>query len=119
MAEYEVFSDGRLVEQYDINSGLHTIYNPDGSPAATRQMTTGEVADLTEIAAEHVRVGNRGTIVQQAQGALASNAAYIALASPTNAQVAAQVKALTRQNNKIIRLLLSQIGDRSQLDATD
>ena len=56
---------------------------------------------------------NYDTIVAQAVGALVSNTAYIDLATPTNAQVAAQVKALTRQNNKIIRLVLGR------LDGTD
>lgn len=56
---------------------------------------------------------NARTIEQQAEQALAANTAYIAIVSPTNAQVAAQVKALTRQNNKLIRLLLRK------LDGTD
>lgn len=54
------------------------------------------------------RDGNRATLQQQAQAALAANRTFVAIASPTNAQVAAQVKALTRQNNGIIRLLLGQ-----------
>ena len=49
---------------------------------------------------------------EQIDAALAGNAAYLAIASPTNAQVAAQVRALTRQNNGLIRLI------RRRLDAT-
>lgn len=45
--------------------------------------------------------------------ALATNRTYAALASPTAAQTAAQVKALSRQNNGLIRLLLGL------LDGTD
>lgn len=56
---------------------------------------------------------NRTTIQTQAINALATNRTFLAIASPTNAQNAAQVKALTRQNNGIIRLLLNQ------LDGTD
>lgn len=37
--------------------------------------------------------------------ALSNNATFLALASPTNAQVLAQTKALTRQMNNVIRLL--------------
>lgn len=56
---------------------------------------------------------NRATIQQQATTALGTNRTFLAIASPTNAQTLAQVKALTRQNQGIIRLLLNQ------LDATN
>lgn len=52
---------------------------------------------------------NRATIQQQAATALDTNRTFLALASPTNAQTLAQVKALTRQNQGIIRLLLNQL----------
>lgn len=42
----------------------------------------------------------------QAQTALDGNNAYLALTLPTNAQVAAQVKLLTQENNKVIKALL-------------
>ena len=58
-------------------------------------------------------VANRETIKAQAHTALQANRDFLALSSPTNAQTLAQVKALTRQNIGIIRLLLGQ------LDATD
>lgn len=51
---------------------------------------------------------NRATIENASRNALATNAAFLGLASPTNAQVVAQVKALTRQANGLIRL---QLGD--------
>ncbi len=59
------------------------------------------------------RDANKATLVGRADTALASNKTYLAIASPTNAQVAAQVKALTQQNNAVIRLLLGR------LEATD
>jgi hypothetical protein len=52
---------------------------------------------------------NLETITEQAVTALNDNTTYIALSNPSNAQVAAQVKALTRQNNKIIRLILGRL----------
>jgi len=56
---------------------------------------------------------NAATIRQQAAQALAVNRDFAALASPNAAQATAQVKALTRQNSGVIRLLLGL------LDATD
>jgi expansin (peptidoglycan-binding protein) len=52
---------------------------------------------------------NRATLEQQAATALTGNRDFLALASPTNAQVVAQVKALTRQNNGVIRLILGRL----------
>lgn len=55
-------------------------------------------------AAAQTATANESTIKTQAAAALTANATYLALASPTTAQNAAQVKALTRQVNGLIRL---------------
>jgi hypothetical protein len=60
-----------------------------------------------------VAQSNSTTLRQQADAALATNRTFIAIASPTNAQNAAQIKALSRQNNGIIRLVIDK------LDGTD
>ena len=52
---------------------------------------------------------NRETIKAQARQALDTNAAFLALQSPTNAQTLAQVKALTRQANGLIRLAVGAL----------
>jgi hypothetical protein len=46
------------------------------------------------------------TIGARANAALAANATYQAIASPTNAQVVAQVALLTKEVNGIIRLMM-------------
>ena len=56
---------------------------------------------------------NRDTITEQAVAALQSNRDFIDLTAPTNAEAVAQVKALSRQVNGIIRLILER------LDGTD
>jgi len=56
-------------------------------------------------------VANRETIRVQARDALVGNRAFLDLASPTNAQTLAQVKALTRQANGLIRLALGALDD--------
>lgn len=55
---------------------------------------------------------NAGAIRDAARNALAANRSFIA-STPTAAQTTAQVKALSRQLNGVIRLLLGQ------LDGTD
>ena len=49
----------------------------------------------------------------KAEAALTSNATFLAINSPNASQVAAQVKALTRQNNALIRLLLGKLDSES------
>jgi hypothetical protein len=57
---------------------------------------------------EATDANNRATVESQAKTALDGNRTYLAIATPTNAQVAAQVRALTRQANGLIRLALAQ-----------
>lgn len=74
----------------------------------TGQVTT-EVVTLTYTPEEV----NEDSIRDAALNALATNRTYIAITNPTNAQNAAQLKALSRQMNGVIRLLLRR------LDGTD
>lgn len=52
---------------------------------------------------------NRSSIEQRARDALTTNAAFLAITSPTNTQVVAQVRALTRQVNGLARLTLGEL----------
>lgn len=56
---------------------------------------------------------NASTLQGRASNALATNTAYLALGAPTNAQVVAQVQALTQECSALIRLFLGK------LDATN
>lgn len=51
------------------------------------------------------------TLLDRAGQALAGNIAFLANGAPTNAQVVAQVRALTRQMNAVIRLQMGPIRD--------
>jgi hypothetical protein len=62
--------------------------------------------------ADTVEGGNEQTLRDQAEQALAVNRAFVA-STPNQAQTLAHVKALSRQSNGIIRLLLDR------LDGTD
>jgi len=50
---------------------------------------------------------NRTNIQDFLKNELVENKAYIALTAPTNAQQTKQIKALTKQTNKMIRLMLN------------
>ncbi|HTR71908.1 MAG TPA: hypothetical protein VMH41_16990 [Mycobacteriales bacterium] len=52
---------------------------------------------------------NAATLRSRAAFALANNATYLGIASPTQGQAIAQVAALTRQTDGIIRLLLGAL----------
>ena len=66
---------------------------------------------LAEEQKQQVITLNKLTIEEQALVALKKNKTFLSLASPTNAQSLAQIKALTRQNNAIIRLLLNKLDE--------
>lgn len=51
-------------------------------------------------------VVNKASVADQAANALGANRTFLALGSPSNAQNAAQVKALTQQVNALIRFAL-------------
>ena len=76
-------------------------------------------SDLTplEVAAVQRRIASRNANEEElrrlAEVALVNNRDFLAIASPTQVQTLAQVKALSRQNNGVIRMLLGF------LDGTD
>lgn len=57
--------------------------------------------------------GNLGTLLAKAKNALAGNATFLAIASPTAAQVATQTKALTRQVDALIKIVANDLADTS------
>lgn len=65
-------------------------------------------ASVDDQAALESLAANRRAIHTAASKAFANNQTFLALTVPTNAQTLAQVKALTRQNNGLIRLLLQR-----------
>lgn len=71
----------------------------------------GEELTVIDVTEDAVRVD----IHAKARAALTTNRTFLAIANPTNAQMAAQVKALTRQNDGVIKLLLALDGARDLL----
>lgn len=73
----------------------------------------GNVLSETTYQVDVTAENNDRSIRDAARNALATNRTYVGVASPTAAQNVAQIKALSRQNNGLIRLLLGL------LDGTD
>jgi hypothetical protein len=90
-----------------------TLISDDGSTRVwqhtdTAGHPTGTTAEVYVLPPEEA---NRQTLQSRAEQALATNATFLAIASPTNAQTLAQVRALTRETTALIRLLLDKTGD--------
>lgn len=81
--------------------------------AALKGWLPTSAVDATTLSTVQTRETNRTSLKSKADTALTSNATYLALASPTTAQNTAQIKALTKQNNAIIRLLIEKLDSTS------
>jgi acyl-CoA reductase-like NAD-dependent aldehyde dehydrogenase len=121
-----VSSNARFREAVEAVCRLKTTresINPDGSTAAlsfvpAEDETPERIAAAQAVAAafdpspeaqaewEEDKHPERKSIRRAAAQAVADNATFLALATPTNAQVLAQVKRLTQQNTAIIRRLI-------------
>ena len=96
-------------ETWDGTAATYTAWDVNGAVTTTRALTAPEVSGLAAQDTANTAATNAAIIRTQAQNALANNTTYLAIGTPTNAQVVAQVQALTRQSNGVIRLLISQL----------
>ncbi|MFN2591704.1 MAG: hypothetical protein ABR532_02590 [Candidatus Dormibacteria bacterium] len=76
------------------------------SPAEQTAYDAAVAAAPAVEAATQTRRANAATLRQRALDAITGNLAYLALSPPSNAQVVAQVRALTQQQNALIRVVL-------------
>lgn len=101
--------------QVDINPTQIVVTHPNVTSANTAAIQTLVNAYTLDPAWAGLTPDNLGLILARARTALTTNATFLAIASPTTAQVAAQVKALTRQIDALTRLA---IGDLSTVSDT-
>lgn len=72
---------------------------------------SGKIVCISDEPIPTQREANEENIRTKAAQALAANATFLAIASPTNAQVLAQVQRLTRECNALIRLAIGALDD--------
>lgn len=98
-------------------------YFDDGSIEVFENGTTTSYAATPEtilfaqeLIGYQTKESNQNTLRSRADAALNVNNDFLALASPTNAQVLAQVRVLTKENNALIRLILDKVNDISDTE---
>lgn len=91
----------------------YTAWDAQGVVTLQRALTAQETATLAAQDTATTTAVNQSTLQQKAQAALTTNTTYLAIGSPSNAQVATQVQALTKECSAVIRLLLNQLDSTS------
>lgn len=93
---FDESSNAAVIAAFDADCNSHSlsggVLRKNGSPVA--------------FAADSADKQDREGLLSEASQAVADNQAFLAIGSPTNAQTLAQVKALSRQNNRIIKRLI-------------
>lgn len=107
----EVYHDSVLREQWDDDARIYTSWEQDGTLTPStpdvpnpRPYTDRENIDADLRSPASTMSTAEQNLRQQARQALTTNADYLALNPPTQAQVVAQVNALTRECSALIRL---------------
>jgi hypothetical protein len=86
-----------------------TTWDTNGTVLVQRTLTAQEATALAAQDAAATASANEALLRSRAQQAITNNTTYLGITTPSNAQVVAQVAALTRQNNAIIRLVIGQL----------
>lgn len=118
MSTIDIYLDNVLIERWDDGTYTHTDFTT--SPATQRPYTAQEKTDADARTLDANRQANLATLYSRMATARSTNTTFLGLTSPTNAQVVAEVQALARQNNGIMRVLYALLGDDpTALDGTN
>lgn len=99
-----------------INTASATVTTTEVDPATgevvvTEHAPTSPAPVRVERRPLPPRDANAETLRTRLRQALAANATYLALGTPTNAQNLAQIRALTRECSALIRSALAELDD--------
>ena len=97
------------VTEIDALTGIVTVRG--FTPQEAAQRAIDEAQALADAQVRELVEGNRATLTDRAVTALQGNRDFLDLAAPSQADALAQVKALTRQNTAVIRLLLGLLDE--------
>lgn len=98
-----------MAEQWDDAIQTYTAWDTSGNAIETRPYTPEETAAMNAEIAASTQADNQSALQQKAQTALAANETFLGIAAPTNAQAVAQMQALTRQVDALIRLAVNAL----------
>lgn len=113
----EVWVDGQLRRLWDATARLRYEYDANGVQIGDpHPFTAEENARADAENAESVLISNRETLEAKAAAAKASNLAFLADTTVTQAEAVTQLQKLTRQVNALIKL---QLQDFADLDGTE
>lgn len=99
----------------DDGSRFVYVYGADGKETSRTPYTAAQNAAADTAAAEATAGVNEQTLRDRARAAMTGNATYLGRSSPTAAQNTAQIQALTRQVNALIKL---EVRDLNATDGT-
>lgn len=104
-----------LRKEWNGDTRTYTQWDLAGNLVGSRPFTDSENALADAVDAKELESVNRPSVESKASDALTVNSAFldIALQDMTQADIVKQVRALTRQNNALIRLVLGNFSDIS------
>jgi GrpB-like predicted nucleotidyltransferase (UPF0157 family) len=108
MSKNQIWRDGLLIREDDDTARTVTEWDAERNPT-TRPYTAPENTEADRRVQGQAEVTNELSIRDKLRLALAANADYLALTTPTAAQTTVQVKSLTRQVTALIRLANRQL----------
>lgn len=100
-------------KEWDGETRTFTMYDLDGNLLGSRPFTDSEIALADAIEAKEMEDQNRPTVEERVEVALATNNDFLSIAPVdlTQADLARQVRALSKQNNALILLVLRKFND--------
>lgn len=108
----EQIDNGAVRARWNFDTHTYTAYDENGQVVEERPFTEAEnvyaaarLAIQREDDTRNRHDTNRAALRDRLGPALDANTTFLNLATPTNAQVAAQVKTLTRENQALIRMV--------------